>query len=62
MFSPRSWVPVTYTCCTMVNGCRTAPILQMALFMLFLDLLEVKEVRIYANIIFSNNAYYACNT
>lgn len=52
MFSPRSLVTVTYTCCTMVNGYQTTPLLQMALFMLFLDLLEVKEVRIYANIIF----------
>jgi hypothetical protein len=52
MFSPRSLVTVTYTCCTMVSGCQTAPLLQMALFTLFLDLLEVKEVRIYANVIF----------
>jgi len=52
MFSPRSLVTVTYTCCTMVNGCQTAPLLHMALFTLFLDLLEVKEVRIYTNVIF----------
>ena len=52
IFSPRSLVTVTYTCCTMVNWCQTVPLLQTALFTLFLDLLEVKEVRIYTNIIF----------
>jgi hypothetical protein len=44
LFFFRVLVQVTYTYCTMVNECQTAPLLQMVLFMPFLDLWEVKEV------------------
>jgi hypothetical protein len=57
---PRDLAKVTYTYYTMVEKCQTAPLLRMVLFMLSLDLLEVKEVSYIQTYFFPRYCHFTC--